>query len=180
MSLTVFNSSQVSEVTNVSSVLPGSLVQSLVTTVVPDGLNVQVLGFFTATADEFHLPNPPQSLKVGQKVKARVLYDLPGTTPPQFVVTLAEHHIGLQPKCTSEGQPLYAAFPVGAVLDSVRVRRVETERGLVVEIQSDQEGFVHVSIPEARTLILTDMTPRFHMSPMNTSPPCRHPLDHGE
>ncbi|KAF8560198.1 hypothetical protein OG21DRAFT_1401925 [Imleria badia] len=141
----VLVSSSISEVTNFSSVLPGSLVQSLVTAVVPDGLNLQILGFFDATADEFHLPNPPKSLKVGQKVKARVLYDLPGTTPPRFVVTLAEHHIKLQPKCASEGQLLYAAFPVGAVLDSVKVRRVEAERGLVVEIQSDQEGFVHIS-----------------------------------
>lgn len=142
--------------TSVSSVLPGSLVQSLITAVVPDGLNLQMLGFFDATADEFHLPNTHKSLKVGQKVKARVLHDLPGTTPPRFVVTLAEHHIRLQPKSASEDQPLCAAFPVGTVLDSVKVRRVEAERGLLVEIQPNQEGFVHVSIPVARTFILTD------------------------
>ncbi|KAH0838161.1 hypothetical protein J3R83DRAFT_6412 [Lanmaoa asiatica] len=141
----VLVSSSISEVNNVSSVLPGSLVQSLVTAVVPDGLNLRILGFFDATADEFHLSNTHKSLKIGQKVKARVLYNLPGTTPPRFVVTLAEHHIKLQPKSISEGQLLYAAFPVGAVLDSVKVRRVEAERGLLVEIQPNQEGFVHIS-----------------------------------
>ena len=138
--------------------LPGLLVQSLVTAVVPDGLNLQILGFFDATADEFHLANTHKTLKVGQKVKARVLYDLPGTTPPRFVVTLAEHHIRLQSKNTSEGQLLCAAFPVGAVLDPVKVRRVEAERGLLVEIQPNQEGFVHVSIPVSSTYILTDDT----------------------
>ncbi|KAG9314209.1 hypothetical protein JVU11DRAFT_4995 [Chiua virens] len=138
-------SSSISEVSNVSSVLPGSLVQSLITAVVPDGLNLQILGFFNATADEFHLPSTYKSLKAGEKLKARVLYDLPGTTPPRFVVTLAEHHIRLQLKATSEDQLLHAAFPVGTVLDSVQVRRVETERGLVVDVQSDQEGFVHIS-----------------------------------
>ena len=166
--------------TNVSSVLPGSLVQALVTAVVPDGLNLQILGFFDATVDEFHLPSTHKSLKVGQKVKARVLYDLPGTTPPRFVVTLAEHHIRLQSKSTSEGQILYAAFPVGTVLDSVKVRRVEAERGLLVEIQPDQEGFVHVGIAAASTLILTDATPRFHMFLMNISPLCRRHPEHGK
>lgn len=150
--------------TNVSSVLPGSLVQALVTAVVSDGLNLQILGFFGATADEFHLPNIPKSLKVGERVKARVLYDLPGTTPPRFAVTLAEHHIRLQPKSTSEGQLLHIAFPVGAVLDSVKVRRVEVERGLLVEVQPHQEGFIHVSIPVANALILTDDTQISHVS----------------
>ncbi|KAI9461748.1 hypothetical protein HD554DRAFT_2323642 [Boletus coccyginus] len=136
----------VSEVTTVSSVLPGSLVQALVTAVVSDGLNLQILGFFGAMADEFHLPNTSKkSLKVGERVKARVLYDLPGTTPPRFAVTLAEHHIRLQPKSTDEGQSLHVLFPVGTVLDSVKVQRVEVERGLVVEIQPHQEGFVHIS-----------------------------------
>lgn len=156
--MTELNPFQISEVTNVSSVLPGSLVQSLVTAVVPDGIILQMLGFFDATIDEFHLPNTHKSPKVGQKVKARVLHDLPGTTPPRFVVTLAEHHIKLQPRSTSEDQPLYSAFPVGTVLGSVKVRRVEAERGLLVEIQPNQEGFVHVSIPVARTFITTDDT----------------------
>ena len=138
--------------------LPGSLVQSLVTAVVPDGLILQILGFFDATVGEFHLPNTQKSLKVGEKVKARVLHDLPGTTPPRFVVTLAEHHISLQPKITSEGQLLHTAFPVGAVLDSVKVQRVEAEKGLLVEIQPGQGGFVHVGIPVASALILTDDT----------------------
>lgn len=150
------NPFKISEVMNVSSVLPGSLVQSMVTTVASDGLHLQILGFFDATADEFHLPNGRKTLNVGEKVKARVLYDLPGTTPPRFVVSLAEHHIGLQPKSTSEDQPLYTAFPVGAVLDPVKVRRVEAERGLFVEIQPNQEGFVHVGIFESGDSILID------------------------
>ncbi|KAF8445766.1 U3 snoRNP-associated protein Rrp5 [Boletus edulis BED1] len=141
----VLASSSISEATNVASVLPGSLVQSLITAVVPGGLNLQILGFFDATADELHLPSTHSSLKVGKKVKARVLYDLPTTTPPRFVVTLAEHHIRLQPKSTSDGQALHTAFPVGTVLEAVTVRQVEAERGLLVEVQPGQEGFVHIS-----------------------------------
>lgn len=144
--------------------LPGSLVQSLLTAVVADGLILQILGFFDATADEYHLPNTHRSLKVGQKIKSRVLYDLPGTTPPRFVVTLAEHHIKLQPKSISEDQFSYAALPIGTVLDSVKVRRVEAERGLLVEIQPNQEGFVHVSVLVASAFIVTDDIQISHVS----------------
>ena len=164
--------------TNVLSVLPGLLVQSLVTAVVPDGLNLQILGFFEATIDEFHLPNTHKALKVGEKVKARVLYDLPGTTS-RFVVTLAEHHIRLQPKSISGDQLLCTAFPVGTVFDSVKLRRVEAERGLLVEIQPNQEGFVHVSIPMSVLPFRLTM-PRSHKSPMSISLHCLPRPDHGK
>ncbi|KIJ65006.1 hypothetical protein HYDPIDRAFT_175081 [Hydnomerulius pinastri MD-312] len=145
---TVFVSSSVSEVGNVTSVLPGTLVQSLVTAVAQGGLNLQILGFFEATADEYHLPDAQKLPKMGQKIKARVLYDIPGTTPPRFAVTLSDHHLGLLTKGTSEdqeGTPFQDAFPVGTILDSVKVKRVETERGLLVEVQPNLEGFVHIS-----------------------------------
>ena len=46
---------QIAEVSNVSSIVPGALVQSLVTAVQPDGLVLQVLGYFDGTIDQFHL-----------------------------------------------------------------------------------------------------------------------------
>ncbi|KAF9229085.1 hypothetical protein BS17DRAFT_804934 [Gyrodon lividus] len=154
---TVFASSSISEVTNVTSVLPGTLVHSLVTAVVQDGLNLQILGFFDATVDEYHLSNAHKSPKLGQKIKARVLYDLPGSTPLRFAVTLLDHHLKLQTKGTSEGQfPLHNAFPVGTILDSVKVKRVETERGLLVEIQPSLEGIIHIShVSEHHTAVLS-------------------------
>jgi rRNA biogenesis protein RRP5 len=130
-------------------VLPGASVHSLVTAVAQDGLNLQILGFFDATADEYHLPNAHKSLKMGQKVRARVLYDLPGSTPPRFAVTLSDHHLGLQTKYISqdqEGSPFHNAFPVGTILNAVKVKRVESEKGLLVELQPNLEGFIHVSI----------------------------------
>ncbi|KAF8846201.1 U3 snoRNP-associated protein Rrp5 [Paxillus ammoniavirescens] len=155
----VFASSSISEVTNVTSVLPGASVHSLVTAVAQDGLNLQILGFFDATADEYHLPNVHKSLKMGQKVRARVLYDLPGSTPPRFAVTLSDHHLGLQTKCISqdqEGSPFHNAFPVGTILNAVKVKRVEAERGLLVELQPNLEGFIHIShVSEDRTAVLS-------------------------
>ncbi|KAF9244529.1 hypothetical protein BU15DRAFT_85908 [Melanogaster broomeanus] len=139
---TLFASSSISEVTSVTSVLPGTLVHSLVTAVGEDGMNLQILGFFDASVDNYHLPTTHRSPKMGQKVKARVLYD---------------HHLELQTKCTSEGQEAFHnVFPIGTILDSVKVKRVETERGLLVEIQSNLEGFIHIShVSDDHTAVLS-------------------------
>ncbi|EMD41956.1 hypothetical protein CERSUDRAFT_147388 [Gelatoporia subvermispora B] len=146
------HSSSISEISNVTSVLPGALVQSLITAVHPDGLNLQVLGFFGGTVDQFHLlPGEPEvNYKVGTKVKARVLYDLHQSSPPRFALSLAEHVLSLSPKHTdgskeSSGSTLFDAYPVGCTLDAVEVIRVESERGLITRVSPEVEGFVHIS-----------------------------------
>ena len=165
-----------------TSILPGTLVQSLVTAVVPDGLNLQVLGYFGGTVDQYHLvPGDPEAnYKVGQKLKARVLYDITASSPPRFALSLAKHLIALTPKAVA-GSGLPEAYPVGTILDAVRVIRVETERGLVVEVSDGVEGYVHVR--PAQTLfvglMLTESTPRFRRCRMTTSPRCQHPPDTG-
>ena len=119
--------------------------QSLVTAVVPDGLNLQVLGYFGGTVDQYHLVpgDPEQNYKVGQKLKARVLYDIAASSPPRFALSLAEHLVSMTPK-TVAGSELPDAYPIGTILDAVKVIRVETERGLVVEVSDGVEGYVHV------------------------------------
>lgn len=79
-------------------------------------------------------------------MRARILYDVTGTTPPQFALSLNEHLISLEPKKrkTEENQSLIDAFPVGTILQSVKVTRVEPERGLQVSIEEGVDGFVHV------------------------------------
>lgn len=142
-------SCQLSEVTNVTSILPGALVQSLVTAVVPSGLNLQILGFFEGTVDQIHLP-PDETYKIGQKIKARVLYDIAGTTPPRFSLALVDHVVALDAKHvkaagTKKTVRLQDAYPVGATLENTKVSSVESERGLLVEVSPGVEGFVHVS-----------------------------------
>ncbi|KAI0830546.1 U3 snoRNP-associated protein Rrp5 [Trametes gibbosa] len=138
------------EVNSVNSVLPGALVHSLVTAIQPDGLILQVLGFFEGTVDQFHLPpgDPEDNYKIGQKVKARILYSVSPATPPRFALSLAEHVIKCitKPAVSSPSNTdLWKAYPVGTVLDAVKVIRVESERGLTVEVGSGIEGFIHIS-----------------------------------
>jgi len=128
-------------------VLPGALVQSLVTVVSDHGLGLQVLGYFGGTIDLHHLPtrDPSKKYKVGQKVKARVLYELPATSPPKFALSLVDHVLTLQTKQT-EGSYISESYPIGKILDNVKVVCAEGEHGVTVEVTPDITGFVHVSV----------------------------------
>lgn len=166
-----------------TSVLPGMLVQSLVTAVTSNGLNLQILGFFDATVDEYHRSLGQKAPKVGQKVKARVLYNIPGTSPPQYAVTLRDHHIALRIKSPTDdpaGSPMMDAFPLGTALDSVTVQRVEPERGLLMEVQPSLEGFVHVSHHNLYSRSLNERTCRFLRYRMITRPPFQQLLAIGK
>ncbi|KAH9065673.1 nucleic acid-binding protein [Lactarius vividus] len=145
--------SYLTEVTNVKSILPGELAQCLITSVSPLGLNVQVLGYFEGTIDEYHLPpgDPIDNFKAGKKVKARVLYEIPGTSPPHFSLSVASHIVTLEQKSVGAGggnedtTSIDETYPIGTTLDSVKIVRVEPERGLLVDVQEGIQGFVHIS-----------------------------------
>lgn len=69
-------------VPSINALLPGSLVQGLITASLPSGLNVKLFGMFDTTIDRSHLPPIPDGKEVkdvwkeGKKIKARVLWDL--------------------------------------------------------------------------------------------------------
>lgn len=139
-------SSSISEVSNITSVLPGTLGQALITAISPSGINLQILGFFDATADEFNVPtNPAKTFKIGQKVKARILYEIAGSSPPKFSVSLLDHVVNLKVKLSTDDAGIHLEYPIGTILDAVTVKRVEPERGLVVEVQPHIDGFIHIS-----------------------------------
>ena len=169
-----------------TSILPGELVQCLITGVSSLGLNVQVLGYFDGTIDEYHLPpgEPTDNFKAGKKLKARVLYEIPGTSPPRFALSLASHIISLEQKSISaegggELTSIEEAYPVGTTLDAVKIIKVEAERGLLVDLQEGIQGFVHVGIFICSVFDCL-ISPRFLTHPMNTS--LRYPLfrEHGK
>lgn len=121
--------------------------QGLITAVNSEGLNLQVLGYFDGTIEQLHLDRDAKSYKLGKKVKARVLYGH-STSPPKLALSLADHIVKLAPRIPSSeesgGKTLQELYPVGTKLDSVKVIRLEPERGLIVEIEAGVEGFIHV------------------------------------
>lgn len=142
----LLSSLQLKEISSVTSILPGMLLQALITNAQTTGLNLQVLGYFHGTVDEFHLGEDANAHKVGKKVKARVLYEYPSSSP-KFALTLLDHVVQLRPRLIPGGtkQTILEAYPVGTALEAVKVLRVEPERGLIVEVTENVKGFIHVS-----------------------------------
>ena len=108
---------------------------------------MQLLGFFDGTADRIHLRHEGKPLKVGQKVKGRVLYQY-SADPPRFAVALSRHLVDLDVrKVPVDDRKLVSMperYPLGTTLDSVKVVKIESERGLYLEVEPALEGFVHV------------------------------------
>ncbi|GAA6018426.1 hypothetical protein JCM11491_006993 [Sporobolomyces phaffii] len=146
--------STLENVSSITSLLPSHLVSCLVTSVLPSGLNVKFFGFFDATIDLFHLPiaasaSVEDTYKVGQKIKARVMWDAIGSSPKKFSLSAAEWVVAMDEK-KIDGVKVEDRFPVGTILDKVKVVRMDDEWGLTVEIIGQEEedreaGFVHIS-----------------------------------
>jgi hypothetical protein len=151
-------------------------VHSLITNASPEGLNLQVLGFFDGTIDAYHLP-PNEIYKIGQKVRCRVLYDI-ASTPPRFALSLSPHTLSLHALEIEE------KYPLGTFLEQVKVKRVEPERGLVVEVAPSIDGYVHVRSVEFKlSNLFQQMTFdvfRFLMSLMHTYHHYPLPQVHGK
>ena len=146
---------QLTNATSIASILPATLVTALVTATLSSGLNVKFFGYFDGTIDLFHLNNldPEKDFKVGQKIKARVLWDSIGSTPKKFSLSLATHVLSMGVARVESGEEgvlgeeLVEGFPVGKVLEEVRVVRMDDEWGLTCEILEGENkvpAFVHV------------------------------------
>ncbi|EJU00095.1 U3 snoRNP-associated protein Rrp5 [Dacryopinax primogenitus] len=133
------------QVSNVTSLLPGTLVRGLITASVTSGLNLQILGFFEGTIDLTHLPKDPALYKVGTKLKARVLWHLPGSSPPKFALSALPHVVDLAAP-EVDGVSTQEKHPYGEILHGVKVVRVEAEWGLSVVLDDEEtRGFVHIA-----------------------------------
>ncbi|KIJ46379.1 hypothetical protein M422DRAFT_66742 [Sphaerobolus stellatus SS14] len=139
------STASISQITSITSILPGTLVQGLITNVSPGGLNVQMLGYFEGTIDASHLPSGDGAprFKLGQKIKARVLWDMIVSEPRKFALSLLPHILELEVPHI-KGQTLSDAFPIGTILDAIKVIQVEPERGLALEVQEGLLGYVHI------------------------------------
>ena len=136
------------QLASVESVLPGLRVRGLITGIQPGGLNMQVLGYFAGTIDLTHLGKvDTSSHKVGQKVDARILWDIPETNPRQIALSILPHILSLAPsKVQDDEGKLEDTYPVGTILEGLKVVRVEADRGVVVAIGDKPIGFAHVRV----------------------------------
>jgi rRNA biogenesis protein RRP5 len=130
-----------------AALLPGALVSARVRAVLPDGLQLTFLTYFTGTVDWFHLDTPfptPGALGAayaeGAKLKARILFVDAATK--RVGLTLRRRLLDLAPP-----SPLPA---IGTRLPGCVVRRVDPDVGLLCALPAaddaaPQAGYVHIS-----------------------------------
>jgi rRNA biogenesis protein RRP5 len=97
--------------------------------------------------------DPESDFKVGQKIKARVIWDSIGSTPKKFSLSMAKHILAMNSATVAgsedaEEEDIATRFKVGKILEHVKVLRMDDEWGLTCEIlEGDRKtsAFVHVS-----------------------------------
>jgi hypothetical protein len=93
----------------------------------------------------------PSKLPIGKKLRARILWDIPGTEPYQFALSSLDHIVKLKSRTLAQGDEdsltslVEEIYLVGTILEDVRVCRVDADRGLFLDVQKDLEAVVHVS-----------------------------------
>ncbi|KAL1925395.1 uncharacterized protein VTP21DRAFT_278 [Calcarisporiella thermophila] len=145
-------------VSTISSLLPGNLVEALVTGVHANGLTCKFMGFFESTIDSFHLgithvtgeDSVTSKYKTGDKIVARILYVSLTSIPKKIGLSAATHVLEFtQPKVTDGTTDLtpFTEFPIGTIFDHARVCRVDSGVGLLCEIGGLKfiPGYVHIS-----------------------------------
>ena len=149
-----------SDGTAMSTLLPGMLVNARVRSVLSDGVSVNFMTYFVATADAFHVgdakgsgaipdaaaPDPNDAHKPGERCRARVLY-----------VDAASKRVGLtlRPRLLRLGlgdaeEDAAATITPGAVYEDAIVRRVDPAVGVLLELPGNATsrasvGYCHIS-----------------------------------
>ncbi|KAJ6441591.1 rRNA biogenesis protein RRP5 [Purpureocillium lavendulum] len=142
------------EATTISTYLPGTAVDVLVSRADHRGLSGKVMGSLDVTADLVHSgvgpndTNLAETYKVGSKVKARVICNFPTAKDPKLGISLLPHITSLSrmyPAQDANNLPT-VVLPVSSLVEKCTVRHVETEIGLFVDTGvAGLSGFVHIS-----------------------------------
>ncbi|KAH6893483.1 hypothetical protein B0T10DRAFT_482377 [Thelonectria olida] len=144
------------DATTISTFLPGTIADVLVSNTDRRGLAGKVLGSLDVTADLIHSGAGPAGVslesayKIGSRVKARVICNFPAAREPKLGISLLPHITSLKQrrptKSTDSKKPPTDVLPISSLVEKCTVRHVEAEIGLFVDIgMPGLSGFVHIS-----------------------------------
>ena len=140
------------DATTINTFLPGTPVDLLVTSTDRGGLCGKIIGHLDAVADMVHSGSGPENIeldtvyKIGSKVKARVICNYPMSKDPKLGVSLLSHIKALEPKRLGANQLPLDLLPISSVVEKCKVRSVESDMGLFVDVEHEGlGGFVHIS-----------------------------------
>lgn len=143
------------EAPSVDAFLPGTGVQVLVEEVTPKGIAGKVMGALDVTSDLFHVGATAQNkdiekaIKVGQKIKGRVIFALRTGEQKRIGISLLDHICSLSClQVFQEGthkDPVHV-LPLSTILEEARVFKVFGSTGIFLDVGVERvPGFVHVS-----------------------------------
>jgi rRNA biogenesis protein RRP5 len=145
-------SSQLSIAPTIAGLMPGNLVRALITASTSAGLNVKLFGLFDGTITSVHL-DPEQVYKVGQHVKARILWDIGSIgaegagvddrhiNQRKIALSTAKHVM----KLNVGGSSIKESHPIGTVVQGIVISTIE-DWGLTCNIEGTSlKGFTHIS-----------------------------------
>ncbi|ORX90106.1 nucleic acid-binding protein [Basidiobolus meristosporus CBS 931.73] len=141
---------------NMSSLVPTTLINGMVTAINPNGLTCKFMGFYDGTVDLHHIgliveneDDISKAFKVGQKIRARILYMSLGVNEKVIGLSLSSHVLSLsQPEVTGyELEDNVKMIPIGTIFEKVTVRRVDSGLGILCEIDGVEGvvGQTHIS-----------------------------------
>ncbi|KAH8801565.1 hypothetical protein F5884DRAFT_519221 [Xylogone sp. PMI_703] len=147
--------SYLSEAPTIDAFLPGTAVETLVTSVTSHGITGKLMGLLDVTADLIHSGACSTSkglenkYKAGSKIKARIICTFPTSSTPKLGISLLDHVLSLTPiqagKVGEKKDPL-DVLPLSTILEEIVVQRVEPTIGLFVNVGlKGVGGFVHIS-----------------------------------
>ena len=129
--------------TNISTLLPGMLVNARVKQILADGISVSFMTYFSGTVDCFHTGNVAASkgveaaFKIGSRMRARIIYV--DSASKRICLTVLPHLL--------ENRPVELP-KLGAVFQTAKVQRIDAGQGIALSIDDDGEkvsGYAHVS-----------------------------------
>lgn len=143
VTLSTKSSTPLATVHQQAALVPGSLVEVLVSEVLGSGCVCSVFGHINVSADLIHSQlfiDPPET---GEKVKARIIFSHPSDNigEPNRILGLS-----LIPNIVELAKPHDSlAFLPGQILETAKVVGVDSAVGLFLDIGLDRPAFAHIS-----------------------------------
>jgi rRNA biogenesis protein RRP5 len=135
--------------------LPGTAVDMLITDLSRSTISGKLLGLVDATADAIHsgaaekATDLEEKLKIGSKIKARVLFVYAESDVKKVGVSVLDHVVSLSARMSGKPKERKAPLdlmPISSFIEEAKVTRVEPMLGVFFSLGiRDVVGFAHVS-----------------------------------
>ncbi|KAG5439396.1 hypothetical protein PCANB_001970 [Pneumocystis canis] len=140
------------KISDIEILLPGNLVQVMITKVQSSGIYGKIAGLLNATTDIFHYGNALSNIfadyQIGKIFNARIIFNFIDSEPKKVAVSFLRHIINFSTIINEEelrNDPL-DSIPIGFKIENAVIKKTEPGIGVFCNIGlKNILGFVHIS-----------------------------------